>query len=514
MTIQLRLTLWYTALLGVTLILFSVLVYYALSTNLNAQVRQDAQLQAEDVARFLRQQLDAPRLFSTLNTYDESRDIPVVLQLVEMPKPVVFAGSGDVQLFDIQTGKVLRHTSNLVRKSLHVDPEVLLSIQQGESTYTKRTIRNGTSLQVYSIPLKTDKEILGLQIIQSTTAIELALKQVSRYLMFGTALSLVLAAIVGAYLARQALRPINAITHTANSISRTGDLGRRLNIPEDASEVGQLAATFNEMLDRIQRLFKTQERLIADVSHELRTPLTTIQGNVELLQRVATASPESGSPQAEVMLETAQEVLHEVENDAMRMARMISDLLLLAQADSGGLTIQKDTVEIDTLLLDVYRQTLRITERIKGTGTLEVKLGGEDQALVLGDRERLRQLLLNLTENAVKYTPDGGTVILGLTNRDGWVQVSIRDTGIGISAENQKNIFDRFYRTDKARSRELVGGSGLGLSIAQWVAKAHGGHIQVESQPQKGSTFTVWLPEISTRSQAAKNTADAESVAI
>ncbi len=496
MTIQLRLTLWYTALLGVTLILFSVLVYYALSTNLNAQIRQDAQLQAEDVTRFLRQQLDAPRLFSTLNTFNENRDIPVVLQLVEMPKPVLFAGSGDIQLFDIQSGKVLRRTRNLIRKPLPVHEEILQAIQKDESIYTEQKTEDGVSLLVYSVPLKTDKKTLGLQIVQSTTAIELALKQVSRYLMFGTALSLLLAAIVGAYLARQALRPINAITHTANSIAGTGDLGRRLNIPEDGSEVGQLAATFNEMLDRIQHLFKTQERLIADVSHELRTPLTTIQGNVELLQRVAMASPKAGSPQAKVMLETAQEVLHEVEDDATRMARMISDLLLLAQADSGGLTIQEEVVEVDTLLLDVYRQTQRIAKRIKGEDSLEIKLGGEDQALVLGDRERLRQLLLNLAENAVKYTHNG-TITLGLTKSDGWVQVYIRDTGIGISAENQEHIFDRFYRTDKARSRELMGGSGLGLSIAQWIAEAHGGYIQVDSEPQRGSTFTVWLPELS-----------------
>ena len=145
------------------------------------------------------------------------------------------------------------------------------------------------------------------------------------------------------------------------------------------------------------------------------------------------------------------------------MGEMISDLLLLAQADSGALQLQLAPVEIDTLLLDVYRQARRLAEHYKGPGGLEVRLGSEDQALVNGDRDKLRQVVLNLAENAVKYTPSGGTVTLGLEHADGWVKVAVQDTGIGISEEQQQQIFERFYRTDKARSREL-GGSGLGLS--------------------------------------------------
>ena len=240
--------------------------------------------------------------------------------------------------------------------------------------------------------------------IKPVAGVQNTLGQVSRYLIFGTALSLALAAIVGAFLARRALTPIDAITRTAGSISRTKDLGRRLNIPNDASEVGQLAATFNDMLDRIQRLFYTQERLIADVSHELRTPLTTVQGNLDLLRRYL-AMPKRDPAAADLL----QDTLNETEAEATRMAAMISDLLLLAQADSGALRLQLSPVEMDTLLLDVYRQARRLSEQRRGPHALEIRLGHEDQAQVLGDRERLRQVILNLVDNAIKYTPNGAS---------------------------------------------------------------------------------------------------------
>jgi len=496
MTIQLRLTLWYTALLGITLILFSVLVYYALFTSLYSEIRRDAQLQAVEVSRFLHPQLDSPRLYSSQLYIPEERDMRPVLRLMAIPEPEpnLLAGSGDVQLFNVEDGSVYEHTNNLVTEPLPVDPAAQQAVRNGEAYFYKTIDANDMPLLVYSVPFKTNNEIVGLQIIQSTAPVEIALAEVSRYLILGTALSLVLAALVGAYLAQRALQPLSTITQTASGITRTGDLGRRLTIPEDTSEVGQLASTFNEMLDRIQRLFQTQERLVADVSHELRTPLTTVQGNVELLRRMGTSTPKTESDQSPMLSEMQREILQEVEDETVRMGRMISDLLLLAQADSGDLQLKQEVVEMDTLLLDVYRQTKRIAQQNKGPDALTIRLGGEDQALVQGDSERLRQLLLNLAENAVKYTPAGGTITLGLENTDGWVRVYVRDTGIGISPSDQAHIFERFYRTDKARSREL-GGSGLGLSIAQWIAQAHGGYVQVDSALRQGSTFTVWLPE-------------------
>jgi len=161
-------------------------------------------------------------------------------------------------------------------------------------------------------------------------------------------------------------------------------------------------------------------------------------------------------------------------------------LLLLVQADAGQ-TVRREHVELDTLLLEVYRQMRPIAEGI------ELSIGEEDQVSVMGDTDRLKQLLLNLVDNACKYTPKGGRVILGLRRAEGWAVLTVTDTGIGIPAQDLPHIFERFYRVDKARSR-AAGGAGLGLSIVQWIVQAHGGKIGVQSEPNKGTTFTIHLP--------------------
>lgn len=483
MTIRLRLTLWYTALLGATLILFSVAVYSAVSASLRLQLEQNAGGQARDIANIVTQQLQM--------------DLVIVGRNPEAIFPAVdlFASSAGVQIVSPE-GNIIVRSANLGNLALPYSDATLARVLAGEDDVAYTTLHDsGTTFLIYSVPLVSTDHIMGaIQVIQPVTSVITALSQVSRYLMLGTAVSLVMAAIFGAFLARRALAPIDTIASTADTITRTRDLGKRIQIADNASEVGRLGATFNAMLDRIQRLFMTQERLIGDVSHELRTPLTTIQGNVELLQRMASAPIADGGARIHEYAQLLSETLTEVQVETERMSTMVADLLLLAQADSGELKLQFAPVEVDTLLLEVYRQARRLAEHYKGPQGLEIRLGSEDQALVMGDHDKLRQVILNLVENAIKYTPVGGVVTLGLSHDNGWVKVAVQDTGIGISPEQQAMIFDRFYRTDKARSREF-GGSGLGLSIAQSIAQAHQGRITVDSTPGEGSTFTLWLPE-------------------
>ncbi len=477
MTVRLRLTLWYTALLGVTLIIFSVIVYSALAANLRSQLLEESIRQAQLVSRAIAAQIERN----------------LALRDLTLPDLDYFASSIGVQLVTPQ-GSVVRKSNNLGDLIIPSYEQALPDILNGKShTYFTSIDRN--LLFVYSEPLLINRQVEGMvQIIRPLNPLENALRQMGRYLIIGTGLSLIAAAVIGAFLARRELSPLAAITETARSITRAKDLDKRLGFATLDNEIGRLAATFNEMLDRIQHLFLGQERLVADVSHELRTPLTTIQGNMELLQRMAIAAPERLSDQE--VLDLVQEIVDETANETDRMNRLIRDLLLLAQADSGVLRLQMEPVELDTLLLDVYRQTRRMVEHKRGPNALEIRLGNEDQAIAWGDRERLRQLLLNLADNAVKYTPNGGAVTFSLENSDGWIRVAVQDSGIGISPEQQKHIFERFYRTDKARSREL-GGSGLGLSIVLWITQAHQGRVTVQSALQQGSTFTLWLPEYS-----------------
>ena len=247
--------------------------------------------------------------------------------------------------------------------------------------------------------------------------------------------------------------------------------------PDGFIQIHQIG-TVHHLLIAVQDLFHTQQRLVADVSHELRTPLATIQGNVDLLRRGAANDP--------AML---HEGLVAIDQEVARMSRLVRDLLLLAEADAGvQLTLKP--LELDTVLLEVYREALLMAD-----GRVKVRLGHEDQARVQGDADRLKHLLLILVSNYIAYTPAGGVVTLSMHLRpDGWVRVTVADTGIGITAEDLPHIFDRFWRVDRARTR-VAGGSGLGLSIAKSIVEAHGGAISVESEPGQGTTFEVLLPQ-------------------
>jgi heavy metal sensor kinase len=300
-----------------------------------------------------------------------------------------------------------------------------------------------------------------------------ALRQLLAVLVVGGAGAILASTVVGRWLAAQALRPIDTITRTALAISRADDLDKRIPQVGPQDEVGRLAATFNLMLDRLEKLFRAQQRFIADISHELRSPLTTIRGNVDLLRRMNCVDEPS---------------LDAIQAESERMARLVGDLLLLAQADAGQ-PIRRERVELDTVMLEVFRQVHPLAEGV------ELAIGEEDQATILGDPDRLKQLLLNLVDNAIKYTPKGGKVTLGLRRAKGWAVLSVTDTGVGIPEKDLPHIFERFYRVDKARSR-AAGGTGLGLPIVQWIVLAHGGRIEAQSEPGKGTTFTVWLPRL------------------
>ena len=340
--------------------------------------------------------------------------------------------------------------------------------------YRTVTIDN-TPVRIYSAPIVIGPpiQVVGaVQVGQSLKTIETTLNLIALFLTAGTVTSMVLAAMVGAFLARKALQPIEKINQTANHIVGGRDLKQRLATPQTMDEIGKLTVTINNMLERLDSFFQAQVRLSADVSHELRTPLTVIRGNVDLLRRGAASDP------AELT-----DALSVIDGELDRMSRIVADLLLLSQADAG-LSLRMGQVEMDTIVLDVYRRA-----RIMANG-VTIKLGHEDAAVVYGDPDRLRQVLINLVTNALKHTSPDGTVTMSLYRDPEWVRVIVADTGRGIAPTALPHIFERFYQAENNQQK----GSGLGLSIAQWVARAHGGQITVTSELGKGSTFTLWLP--------------------
>ena len=276
-------------------------------------------------------------------------------------------------------------------------------------------------------------------------------------------------------IAGRALRPVARMTQTAQSITLSQDLTRRIEAPAHQDELGRLARTFNEMLESIEAASSAQQRFVSDASHELRAPLTAIQGNLELLSR------HRSMPEAE-----REEALAEVTREANRLSRLVADLLALARADAG-VPLKHRPLDLDEVVLDAYREARQLSHGQALT------LDPFEPTQIIGDEDRLKQLVLILLDNALKYTPADGSITLGLQREASGSKITIRDTGVGIKPEDLPHVFERFYRADPARGRD-PGGTGLGLPIARWIVEQHGGKITLESQTGQGTLASIYLP--------------------
>jgi two-component system OmpR family sensor kinase len=452
LTLRLRLTFWYSAVLAVIIAMFGMVVYGFTSWTLINQIDTSLHATTTSIIRGSRVEPGYNVQYLTIPPLDRFGASHVYVQVWD-PNGNLVEGSGNVKDPLDAHGLTLREASS------------------------SNVFMAGVHLRVLTTPLITkDNQLIGyIQAAIPLDQVDFARSVLLLVLAGGGAAAVALAAVVGWLSAHRALKPLDAMTETALQITRTDDLSRRIAMTGAAhDEVGRLAQAFNDTLERLERLFNAQRRFLADVSHELRTPLTTIRGNVDLLRRMGGADETS---------------LDAIQSEAERMTRLVGDLLLLAQSDAGTLPTARHPVELDTLLLDVYREAQVLA------GGVNLSIGEIDQAIVLGDRDRLYQLLLNLVANALKFTPEGGKVSLGLSKVNDWARIVVSDTGIGIPPEELSEVFERFYRVDKARSR-AQGGAGLGLAIAQRIANIHGGRIEVVSDGINGhgSTFSVWLP--------------------
>ncbi len=373
-------------------------------------------------------------------------------------------------------GQILLRSPNLNGFEGYLDRNTLHK-QQGY--YYSRTRHQDVQLRVLTIPMinESGSEIIGhMQVARLMDTVEVFNRFLGVSLLVGFAAATA-SLLLAVSLTAGSFRPLEDIANVTSQITDADDLSRRVPDAERTDEIGVLARAINQTFERLEQLFKTQQRLMADVSHELRTPLTTIRGNIDLMRRMGNGDPES---------------LDIIQDEAERMTRLVGDLLLLARADSGELPLAKKPVELDTVFFEVYRQSRLLSKSV------EISTTAVEQVLVMGDVDRLKQLLLNLVGNAIKYTPSGGKVMISLAKEKTLAEgetaiIRITDTGVGIPADDVPFIFDRFYRVDKARSREQ-GGSGLGLSIAKWIATAHGGDLEVTSRLGEGSTFIITLP--------------------
>ena len=456
MSIQNRLLLIYTIIFSGAFVLFAMIVYFLPSNRILAEMDADLQALAGEIT---------PGNLNIVPDRNGSFRVTIPNDLDPFKTASTFIVIVDKQ------GRVLVRSNNLTEFDKLLDPDSLR-----DAPVFSMVQPDNTSLRVFTTPLYLNNNpelgIIGyLQVARllNTYASFNRLLAVALLVGFAAATASLFLAV---WLTPGLFRPLDDIATVAKQISRADDLSLRVPHSDRIDEIGVLARALNETLERLERLFQTQQRLLADVSHELRTPLTAIRGNVDLMRRMGDGDAES--------LEIIQE-------EVDRLTRLVGDLTLLARADAGGLPLNLKPVELDNLLFEVYRQVSMLAKPV------EVLVAEVDQVCVNGDSDRLKQLLLNLVENGIKYTPKGGRVTVSLAKANNWAQITVSDNGVGIPSEDLPFIFDRFYRVDKARNRSQ-GGSGLGLAIAKWVAQAHGGDIYVESEVNVGTTFTVVLP--------------------
>ena len=452
MSLRLRLTILYSALTGGILLIFGVLVFFLVNVQIGRQI-------------------DNSLIQTYADLLKDWRVGPAGLILPSVMPETNLITNISYQVWD-QHGRLNFSSPNLRMVKQPLDS---VGFQSKTSIYRDSYVSWG-HLRVLTVPLEAGGRPIGtLQMAANMNIVDLARHALLEFIIIIAIISIIVAAAASWFAIGQALSPLAGITETALQISHADDLSQRIpNRGSNTDETGRLIVAFNETLERLEHIFTSQQRFLADVSHELRTPLTVIKGNVNLMRR---------------MKQMDEESLGTIEDEADRLTRLVGNLLLEAQAESGKLPLHFAPIELDTLLLEVFKEM-----RILARDRVMIRLTEIDQIIVNGDRDRLKQVLINLVSNAIKYTPQGGEVYLSLGKVGGNARLIVRDTGQGISAEDLPHIFERFFRAEKSRTRSKTGGFGLGLSIAAWIVEHHGGKIEVDSAENKGSTFCIYLP--------------------
>jgi heavy metal sensor kinase len=444
-----RLTLWYTAAFAVAAMVLGAAIWIAVQQSLYHAVDDGLRDRVEGVRRFI-------------------DDHKTRLPLEEVKEE--FRAHGD--LF-----QVVDDHGRAVHRGAALEGAELAALDADDAGRFANVTVRGQPLRFLSQRVVIDGHTYTIQAAAPLRDLEGGLRSAAWLLAPAVPLALLLAAAGGHWLSRRALAPVDRITQTARLIS-ADSLSKRLDVAPTGDELERLSQTLNEMIARLETAFQKITRFTADASHELRTPLAVMRTTAE----VALRAPQAGDEQRAAL----EQIVAEIE----RMSHLVENLLLIAKADSGAAQLHRRPVDIVEAVREACSEA-GVLARVKGL-RVDTELPTES-LWVSGDRDALRRLFLILLDNAVKYTPVGGQCLVSLGAVNGMIVGTVRDSGIGISAEHLPHVFDRFYRADRARSR-TEGGAGLGLAIGRWIAEAHGGRIRVASEIQRGSSFQVELP--------------------
>jgi signal transduction histidine kinase len=505
-SLRLRLIFWYGSLIAVALGFFALLFLFlttnAIDQSVNSSQRTEARVAMLDVLDDLSA---APPYWPgrlTMQVVDAYRDPGAVVEVLDTQGQVRYLSTN---------GSRIPLTDETTRTVLASQPSVLYdTVVDGQHVRVAvlpiRAKVHGVSSDVNGVPMGNGPVIGMLLLAKSLSDVDATMLLLRALLLLSGVVTLTGTLIASWLIAKRVLHPLSALVETARSIAvstvrgtRLGNLSQRVPQPRGRDELAQVVETFNEMLASLESATQAQRRFVADASHELRAPLTTIQGNLAFLQRHLDELPP----------EERRTMLADAYGETLRLTELVEELLLLARADASddtslealeeetlteGRTRSVPPVELDRAVLQLVRQLRRRLD-VEGSKLL-LEIGKISPVRVRGDEESLRRVLLILLDNAIKYTPIRGEegashITVSLEQLKGQAVLRVSDTGIGIEPADLPHIFERFYRADRARSRQ---GIGLGLSIAQNLVNQLGGRITAESTPSKGSTFRVWLP--------------------
>jgi two-component system, OmpR family, sensor kinase len=462
-SIRSRLSAWYILLLGTILILFSVFLNYFLSKRLYESVDNSLKVSATVVAT------------SAVMKFNRS-PLPGLDQLFKQ-----FMGTGDLskfyRIYD-GSGNVGSRSNNIDASKFPLSQVAYTDALKGKTSYETFILDGKYHIRVITMPILREKKLANLvQVGTSLEAVRETLLNLRIFLFTAVPSVLVLATLLARFFARRALKPISKIIQTARDIGQGQLLSQRIPVFKVQDELGQLAMTFNEMMDRLENSFAQMRQFSSDASHELRTPLTVLQGQNELIL----SKQREPKDYQEVIISNLEEINY--------MSKVLEDLFVLSKSDENQIFLNFKPMD----LRDLVEEVCRHAEVLAGDKGISIIIAFLEPVEINGDEVRLRQMIWNILHNAIKYTQPGGELKVSLLEEGGYAVLSIQDTGIGIPEKDLPSIFDRFYQVDKARSRD-EGGSGLGLSICKHIAEVHKGEIEVESKLGVGTRFKIRIP--------------------
>jgi two-component system OmpR family sensor kinase len=453
--LRLRLTIVYVVLLAGALVGLSLSVYLVTSNRISASIDEELRLQGDAVITALLP-IDPPLSAETMREnqwlrLDEEAASGIIFQLASLDGGVLFSS------FPPDGADVPRLTAE----------------EPPEPFFATTDVREERFRLQYQPIIQDDAVLGGVVTGQSLKDTDAALNQVRTTLIFGGVAVLLMTNVPAYLLAGRVLEPVRRVSRLARDIERTADFSRRVPLSAAGDEMAELTATFNAMIKRVERMLDAQKAFLADSSHELRRPLTVLRTNIAILRDPS------------LPVEEREVCLQDMRAEAHAMSQLLSDLLLLSR---------EERQEIEHVPVDYSAICEQCVSRLRAQDSRHDLVTGIDAAIhVQGDEKRLRQMVQNLLENSADYTPEGGRIELRLQRLGGVARLEVRDTGIGIPREELPFIFDRFYRGEDARSSRSEG-TGLGLAIVKYIVEAHGGSVEVTSEPGQGTTFLVRLP--------------------